>query len=634
MDLRGLLETVLRMNNLVMVQAGNIFRISPIANMARQPVDPVSSSDPAKFAEDEHLVLNLVFLHYMTSAEMLKILEPFAGDGAKVTSYDAGNLLIILDNSRNMRRTLELIGMFDSDTFAGQRVRAFDVKNGRPTDVAKELDQVFKAYSLSPGAKGSGAVQFLALDRINTILAVAPNPGVFTQVETWLAKLDIAPKVTAGSIGNHLYRLKYGRAEVLGAVIGQLYGAPPTSVYATGSGQYGNGAGNSAYPAQGSIGGGAFASAGSGNPYGGSQYSAPQYSGGSQPSTMASPFGPIATNQSAANAGANGATVDQTGTYLGANAPTNPNEPAVFRPRIVPNPVDNSLLVQSTPEQWEQISSLLDQIDISPRQVLIDAKIYEISLTGELSAGVQAFLQKRAATGAAAHQVTGSSSTIAGIAQLALSAGTMVGQSRELLASLQANELSSKTKVLSAPSVIATDSIPASITVGDSVPTLSSQSVNPGITSGGNSLFTNTISNVSTGVGLNILARVNPSGVVTMVINQSVTSPTATTSSTINSPSFSQRNVNTQVTVDDGDTIAIGGIIDENTTESSSGIPFLDKLPGIGFIFGSKSYSKARTELIIFLTPHVIYDTHHISDATQELKDKVRGLRKIIDKAP
>jgi len=89
--------------------------------------------------------------------------------------------------------------------------------------------------------------------------------------------------------------------------------------------------------------------------------------------------------------------------------------------------------------------------------------------------------------------------------------------------------------------------------------------------------------------------------------------------------------VSTQVTVDDGDTVSIGGIIEETTTDSTSGIPFLDRIPGLGFVFGSKSSSKTRTELIIFLTPHVIYDTHHISDATQELKDKVKGLRKTIE---
>jgi general secretion pathway protein D len=301
-------------------------------------------------------------------------------------------------------------------------------------------------------------------------------------------------------------------------------------------------------------------------------------------------------------------------------------------PRIIPNPFDNTLLVQSTPETWEQIKTLLDQLDVSPRQVLIDAKIYEVDLSGGFEAGVTAFLQQKGAgvQGIPGRQLLGAFSAVS----TSLSAGLLVGQSRQLLALLQAQETRTKARVLSAPSIIATDSIPASITVGDSVPTLTSQAVNPGITTGGNSLFTQTISNTSTGIGLNILARVNASGIVTMVINQSVTAPEPNpTGTNINSPSFSQRNVSTQVTVQDGDTIAIGGIINESNTETSAGVPLLDRIPYLGVLFGTKSNTRKRTELIIFLTPHVIYDTNHVAEATQDLKDKVKGLRKLIDKS-
>src|SRR6185312_8627485 len=118
LDLRQLLETILRMNNLAMVQVGNVYRIVPAANVSQLPIAPTTESDASKFPEDDHAVLNLVFLRYMTAAEMAKVLDPFKGEGAKITSYDPANLLIILDSSRNMKRTLELIGMFDSDTFA------------------------------------------------------------------------------------------------------------------------------------------------------------------------------------------------------------------------------------------------------------------------------------------------------------------------------------------------------------------------------------------------------------------------------------------------------------------------------------------------------------------------------------
>jgi general secretion pathway protein D len=320
-------------------------------------------------------------------------------------------------------------------------------------------------------------------------------------------------------------------------------------------------------------------------------------------------------------------TPDQTGQYL---APDGTHAGAL--PRIIPNPFDNTLLVQATPQQWAQILKLLDQLDTPPRQVLIDAKIFELDLTGALEFGLQAFIQQRGQTDVAASRLL--LGTVNAINPgVSLTAGILAGQSRQLLGALSLSEVRSKTKVISSPSIIATDSIPASINVGTSVPTLSAQAVG-GITSGGTSQFTQAISNQSTGVALNILARVNSSGIVTLVIDQSVSAPQATSAatsgSTINSPSFTQRQVSTQVTVQDGDTIAIGGIILETDSLSTSGIPVLDRIPYLGNLFQTTSYSKGRTELIVFLTPRVIYDTNQISEATEELREKVKSLTKSI----
>jgi general secretion pathway protein D len=177
--------------------------------------------------------------------------------------------------------------------------------------------------------------------------------------------------------------------------------------------------------------------------------------------------------------------------------------------------------------------------------------------------------------------------------------------------------------------VIATDSVPAAINVGIEVPTLSSQAASTGVQVGGNTPFFNTITNRNTGVTLQILARVNSSGIVTMMINQEVSSPGPPPVGGPSSPTFSKRNVSTQVTVEDGDTIAIGGIMQETNTGSSSGIPVLQRLPFVGGAFGSKSTDKTKTELIVFLTPRVIYDTNQITDASEELKSGMKRIRKI-----
>jgi general secretion pathway protein D len=670
-DTRALLETILRINGAVMVQVGNMYRIIPAAAAGRLPISP--QTETKNFPEDERMMLNLVFLKYATVAELSKLITPFQGEGATIVSYEPANLLLILDNSRNMKRTMELIAMFDSDTLASQRVRLFEVKYGRPSDLSKELKTVMNAVSLG-GEKATAAINFLAIDRINTIVAIAPNPGVFTQVETWLKRLDIEPKITAGTVDNYVYRVKYGWAQSLSSVIMQLYmgyggygmggyesmggyggmmgrmggmyggmgggygggmyggmgyggGGYGGNMYGGGMGYGGGGYGGGMYggAGYGGYGGGGYGGYGGGG-YGG--YGGGMYGGGvyqQAAPTVQSSTAAGSTTQSSTT------TTDLTGGYLGS-AGYGGAIPASKIPRVIPNPLDNTLLIQATPQDYQQVLKLVEQLDVPPRQVLVEAKIFEVNMQGDFSSGVQAFLQNKGAAAPtgfpASRQPAGSFSGSA--PNLALTAGTLVSNSKQLLGILTANEQNKRAKLVSAPSVIATDSIPATVNVGDAVPSLTGQAVN-GIQSAGSSLFTQAISTVQTGVTLNVMARVTPGGIVTMVINQQVSAPVAPDkNASIQTPSFQNRSMSTQVTVQDGDTVAIAGIILETDTLSSSGIPFLHRIPGIGAAFGGKSITKSRTELVVFFTPRVIYDTNQITDATEEIKSRFKKLRSLM----
>jgi general secretion pathway protein D len=285
--------------------------------------------------------------------------------------------------------------------------------------------------------------------------------------------------------------------------------------------------------------------------------------------------------------------------------------------------MNNTLLIQATAQEYEGIQQLIKELDVPPRQVLIEAKIYSIDLSHAFSSNVTAALQSL--SGSTSIPTVGT--LLGGFANgtTNLSAAMVVGKSRELLGTVTLMESESNAKILSAPSVIATDSIPASVNVGTTVPTLQGS-----ISSAIGGAVTSAVSNTSTGITLSITARVTPSGIVTMIIDQQVSDPTATTTSSIQSPSFATKSIQTQVTVQDGDTIAIGGMIQETTTTSLSGVPVLDRIPVVGALFGSRSYSKERTELIIFLTPHVIFDSNQLLDATDELKDQIKLMRKDI----
>ena len=644
-DTRSLLETILRINGFGIVKQGDLYRIVPLSEISHLPVPIDRVADSKDIPDDDRTMLNLVFLKYVTADELAKVLEPFLGENAKAYTYPPANMIFLLDSRRNMRRIMELVSLFDSDSLANQRVRLFEVKNGQPSDMSKELDSIVKSISLNDK---NAPIKFIPVNRINTIIAVAPNPGAFIEVEKWIKKLDVPVKITAGSVDNYVYRVKYGQAPLVGGAIMALYGIGNGYGGGYGGGGYGGGfgggfggasgfgggfggGGNFGGGGGGYGGGGGFA--GYGNAYGGAAPGAYQSGGGfaQQPLPVTTATGTAGGVTTSTPVGPGGAT-DLTGSYLGLNSTGGGQNGGL--PRIIPNPLDNTLLIQATPQQYEGIAKLLRQLDVPPRQVLLEAKIYEVTLTGAFASGISAYLQQR---GTAA-STTGSSSpslpTHNLLGSLAdgitlLSAGALVGRSRELLGFLQLQETQSKAKVISAPSIIATDSIPAMINVGDEVPTLTSQAVT-GVQVAGNSAFANTISDRQSGVTMNVLARVNPSGIVTLIINQDVSTPIPASPGGINSPSFAKRSVSTQVTVQDGDTIAIGGIIDEKSTVSTGGIPVLEHLPWVGAAFGSRSTSKQRTELIIFMTPRVIYDMNEVNEASDELKSRLKRLRKIV----
>lgn len=663
-DTRSLLETILRINGFGMVKQGDLYRIVPLTDISHLPLEPEMKTDPNSIPEDDRTMLNLVFLKYVTAEELVKVLEPFQGENARIYMYAPANLLLMLDSRRSMRRLMEMVALFDSDTLANQRVRVFAVKNGRPSDLAKELENISKAIALSDK---NAPIKFLPIDRVNTIIAVAPNPGAFQEVEKWLEKLDIPIKAAAGGIKDYVYRVHYGDAISMACSIQALYGqlagfgnqnailaCMGTNGTGAGSGLGGNtfgggGFGGTAFGG-GGFGGGGFGGGGFGSPYGannGGMYGGGGYgpgyggmNGGGSPygyngapnAGGGTPFANPAGGVAASGAGAPG-TGDLTGTYLG----TVPGGYGSRGPRVIANPTNNTLLIQATQQEYEGIQQLIRELDVPPRQVLIEAKIYSIDLTHAFSSDVSAALQTLSGstgpTGPAAITST-AASLLGGLAAapvsggVTLSAATLVGKSRALSGVVSLMETEGNSKIISSPSVIATDSIPASINVGATVPT------EAGSTTSALGSVTTGISNVSTGIGLNITARVTPSGIVTMIINQNVSNPgptsAATSGSNIDSPTFATQSVTTQVTVQDGDTIAIGGQIQETTSTSLSGIPLLDRIPVFGALFGSRSYNKERTELIIFITPHVIFDSNQLLDASDELKQQMKSLRKDI----
>ncbi len=567
-DLLPLLETILRINGATLIKAGNLYQIVPGPAAKGWPVPIRTQGQEGELATSNGLAMQVIPMQVVLAKDMAEILKSYLSEEGNMVVHETGNILIITENASNLKRLMELVAIFDSDVFQGQRVQLYPIKNNSSKNIVTDLENIFMGYALS--SKGS-AIKFISIDRINAILAISSNPKSFVEVQKWIEKLD-KPAENVG-IKNYFYKVQNNDAKKMVKVLLDIYGNKQEEEPAT----------------PGTL--------------------SPQGLPSSQPESPKTP------------------------------PEKEKNPTALIRGdiNIVADEVNNALIIRATPQDYEVIKETIQELDIVPRQVLIDAKIYEVDLTGELSMGVSAFLQNRANPNVTAPPGTEASFSASKTGSLGaglnIATFTVIGQTRELVGFLNAQESRGRTRILSSPSVIASDNQDARIQVGAEVPLLTSQGVVPGALAGGTSVFSNTVQQRPTGVILDVIPRINASGWVTMKINQEVSAPVAPTAgSAIQSPSINIRSVRTQITIKDGETVAIGGIISENKLLSRNRVPLLGDIPGLGLIFGNTSYTNTRTELIALITPHVIQDIERADEATEDLKASLKAIRKDLKK--
>ena len=584
-DLLPLLQAILRANGASAVQSGSFWRIVPLEQAPRVPLPLTQDPTGASLPPDDRMMMNMVALSFVTAADMSKILGSYLSEAGHIVTHEPGNILLITDTSRSLKRLMELVNLFDTSALAQQRVRLFPIENSQASSLVEDLEEIFQAYAFSE--KGA-AVRFIALERINSILAVTANPAVYPEVKQWIEKLD--KPVRRGGLQNFAYEVENRAAEELAYVLGGLYGTarPMMDPAATGA------AAGMVEP------GGVGAARGRMTPVG-----------------RPTPIGGV------------GRTSRGPMQIVIAGEPGGMLQSPV---RIVPDLINNTLVIQATPQDYEVILETLKELDVMPRQVLIEARVYEVLLTGALAFGVEAFLQQRStAFRKPLGQFSISGTETFPNPGLSGAVGTLIGRSRELFLFLNAQENRGRTRVLSAPTILASDNTTASIQVGAEVPILTSQGVVPGAQAQGSSIFTNTVQQRDTGVILSVTPRINPSGLVSLSIQQEVSSPLPPAiGAAIQSPSIQKRSVSTQVTVQDGETIALGGIISETRIVSTNRVPLLGRIPYLGLLFGTTSDSTTRTELIVLLTPRVIKDMGEARLATQEFRDKLKELSKLL----
>jgi general secretion pathway protein D len=341
------------------------------------------------------------------------------------------------------------------------------------------------------------------------------------------------------------------------------------------------------------------------------------YGGASPAPPLAEPSGP--DTASTAQAGAFGST--QTAPAPGGGQAVSDGET-----RIVADTVTNSLIVHATPQDYAGIRQTIEALDILPRQVLVDAQIFEVALDDSLSFGVTAALQNR---GTLANPQT-TASFVGTPPSASAQTFAFVGRTRELVMFLNASENRSRVRTVSSPSVLVSDNMTAQFQVGAEVPIPTTSSITP-VQSDGTNLFAQTITFRTTGVLLNVRPQINESGRVTLEIAQEVSQAGTNTTSDIVAPVIGKSSVTSTIVVQDGQTIALGGFIRENQELARSRIPLLGRIPGLGVLFGNTRNATTRSELVILITPHVIRDFDAAALATEELRSRLEEIQELLN---
>src|SRR5712691_1760600 len=578
--LLSMFETLLNQNGATLVERGGIYRVMPAGGGAAL----ANAAAPGAVGS----ATQIVSLRFASAQDLAKLIEPYVGEGGKITA-DPGRNALLVSGPEVIRRTLiDMVRAFDVNTLSGQSYALFPVRDGTPDKLAGELEKAFRAEAEGPLA---GVVRVLPMARINAVLVVSSQPRYIDEARRLVKLARRAEDTTARTW--HVYYVQNGQSADLENLLQRAF--TPGHVTA-----------QTAQP-------GATAPGAEQLKLGDGISSTGRTSASSSSLSTQSRLG------TAAAAAMQAAPSSDAATAAGAEAAKS-GEETENRVRIIANRRNNALLVYATPSEYAVIEGMLRKIDIIPLQVLIEATIAEVTLSDKLSYGTQFFFGHK-------HDLTATLSAASTAPSAAAAAkGAAVGFAQDFPGFVLAagvreaiNALAAVTqvKVLSAPQITVMDNEPARLQVGALVPVLTQTSQS----TIANAPVINSVEYRDTGVIMLVTPRVNSGGLVTLDISQEVSDVANTTSSTIDSPTFNQRLIRTRVAVQDGQTVGMAGLIRDSDLQGNTGIPLLKDIPLLGSLVSGQQNDRERTELLVLITPHVVHDQRDALALTEDLRN-------------
>ena len=569
-QLEAIFHKILELNGVAAIGKDGFYEIIPLGEAIRRGEIVSSELRSIKGLGPDKSVVEIVPCTYVSASELAKMVKPFVSEGGAVYEFPLLNLLIIADDPGSVLRVRSIIEALDVNTFENVHFRLYSLENASVEDVGDDLKAALESIKLTERIGKHLIFSFTPIPRINAVLVVSSMPELFQKVQLLIRALDSEASENEERV--FVYRVQNSKAEDIVNVLEAIYGEGKQE-----------------------------------------SKSSDKSKKGTTPQVRA---------QQPARAQARQVTVagDVAGVVSGDV-------------KFVFDEINNSILVRATPRDYRSILKTIRELDLYPRQVLIEVLIAEITLDDSTAMGFEWSKLGAQGTGSQAGWTSGLSGSSPPI-----TTGLVytVNYVNSFVSALRAFASENKVNVLSSPHIIASNNQEAKIDVSREVPIVTSETTTTAATTtatGGTTTRDQSIEYRDTGIILTVTPYINDQGLVKLEINQEVSNlDTTTVIEGINSPVFFKRVATTTLTVQDGQSVLIGGLIEQTKTRNRSGVPGLSKIPVVGWLFGYYEEKINKTELMLLLTPRVIEHIEEADLVTAEFRQKVDSLRLSIDR--
>ena len=545
-----------------------VFFIGPASGKTGADVPIGYGSRPSDVPDAPGKVLQAVFLKYASVVAVEKIATDFLD--VQIWRDQSQNAVFFSGSRDVILKVLDIVRLIDQPSVRSSRVGLINLSYISSRELTDQLTTLLENEGIPTGvgrAEGK-SVALVPIDQVGAVVVFALGAQLLDRVEFWAKQIDRPGK---GSTERYfIYQPKYARAIELGESLAALIGAqPPTA----------NTVGNQSRDTRSALGSGSGPITDIN-----SRNALRRDSGGSAMSNLA-----------------NSISIKGDGVTLSVDGRS------------------NSLVFYTTGPRYESLLPLVRRLDVPPRQILLEATIAEVSLTGEFANGVEfAFTQFRdpnpLSDDGASEKFSGGTAGRLGLTTGGLALNFVSSVTDQVRLRLSASD--GKINVLSRPSLVVRDGSTASISVGNDVPTVGATASDP-IQS---QRQVTTVLYRKTGLELRVTPSVNAQGLVVMEIDQRISNSVPGASGVQGAPVFFERSVTSEIVSNSGQTVMLAGLISESSAESATGIPGLSRLPAIGQLFKSVAKKREKTELVLLLSATVIgspIDSERVLESVQ-----------------